>query len=127
AHDGPMLEYVELVALAALALRIVGIERLVADQARVGDAVLDRIIERIAPDRLPGELAAHPEPAHVPAHEQLMAGCNLHPDPSAKQGVDPVDRAGLRDRAIALQIKPVLSQRAGQAEAVAPGIPVVEV
>src|SRR4051794_1863804 len=59
ADHGPMLEHVEFVALAALALRIVGIERLVADQARVGDAILDRIVERIAAHGLPGELTPH--------------------------------------------------------------------
>src|SRR3954447_4564183 len=74
ADHGPVLEHVELVALAALALRIVGVERLVADQARVGDAVLDRIIERIAAHRLQGELAPRPDPADIPAHKHLMAG-----------------------------------------------------
>src|SRR3954468_18778544 len=77
AHDGPVLEHVELIALAALALRVVGVERLVADQAGICDAVLHRIVERIAPDRLPGELAAHPEAAH----EQLVAGRTLPPNP----------------------------------------------
>src|SRR5215203_5910426 len=83
ANDGPVLEHVEFVAPSALALRIVGVESLVADQARIGDAVLNRIIEGIATHRLPGELAPHPEPAHVAAHEQLMAGRDRQPDPSS--------------------------------------------
>src|SRR3954453_23227393 len=43
-----------------------------ADQARVGDAALDRIVERVAANGLPGELAAYSEAADVPAHEQLV-------------------------------------------------------
>src|SRR5215218_9623297 len=73
AEDWSVLEHVELVALAALALDIVDIKRPVSDDAREGDALVGAELESVSADGLPGELASNPEPADVAAQEEFMA------------------------------------------------------
>src|SRR3954452_23615901 len=96
-----MLEHVELVSPAALALLIVDVERLVPEQARKGDPVPDREIEGVSRDGLPGKLAAHSETADVTACEELLAGPNGEPNASPDERISPVHRARLGDGAIA--------------------------
>lgn len=73
AEHRAVLEHVELVAPAALALGIVRGERPIAENPGEGDTVIDAEVEGIAADGLPGEVAADAEAADVAAQEQPMS------------------------------------------------------
>ena len=94
AEHRSVLEHVELVALPALALHIVDIERPIADHAREGDALIGAELEAIGADGLPGEVATDAEPADVAAQDELVSGRHRIPQTCADHGIEPVDGAG---------------------------------
>src|SRR4051794_21232949 len=57
-HDGPVLEHVELVALATLALCIIDVKCAITEDARKGDVVIPGEIPPVGGDGLPGEIAS---------------------------------------------------------------------
>src|SRR4051794_38359420 len=58
AHHGPVLEHVELVAPAPFAFFVIHVERLVANDPRIGDTVLLGKVVAVSGEPLPGEFAA---------------------------------------------------------------------
>ena len=98
-----MLEHVELVAGSPEALRVIDVKSAVADDARERRALPGGEVETVAPDGLPGEIAADAEPADVAAQEELMAGRHRIAQARPDDRVEPVDRAGAGDRTAALE------------------------
>ena len=79
------------------ALRIIDLQRPVADHARPVQAVEFEIV-RVAAERLPADLAADAEAADVALELEFVARGQLLSDANANQRVDPIEVAGTVDR-----------------------------
>jgi hypothetical protein len=74
AEDRPVLDHVELVATAALALDIVDREGPVPDHARECDALVGAELETVAADSLPGKSLPTPKPPMSPRRKSSWPG-----------------------------------------------------
>lgn len=85
-----MLKHVELVAPPSLTLRVVHIERTIANDAREGDAMIGSKIETVAAGSLPSETATRTKAADVAAEKQLVSRGHRVANPCSNQRVEPI-------------------------------------
>ena len=71
------------------ALRVIGVQRLVANHPAPGDIVVDVEIIIDGCESLPGELASDAESSNVATHDEVHVGRQLMAQPDAQERIGP--------------------------------------
>lgn len=96
-QERPVLDQVKLEPTATRVLLEVHTQCAVAQEARIGYPMVGADLEAVSGERIPRELAARVKATDITPQHQIVARCQLLPEPQPDERINPLDIAGSGD------------------------------